>query len=907
MVADLTFILVPDSSAGRRLRRFLASKKTRLGLKVGTWIELLTELQTSYLVPESTGWSESLHKVLASRSDAFWAPSYKVDTNGVAASVEAAWREILSSQPPLTAWPVLQEPQRISRRLADLDALNGIDIKHWPADLAIAISVMKPDAKPVRPVSLYALDWDDQLNPWQLAVINHVAAQASPIAPELEANLAEFCQDIATPRAGDNSRLAIVQRALRDGDESWGDADGSCEFIACRDSLEGVETAAGLIQQRIENDPSLIPEDFGLLIPQDFDQAGRVKTIFERCGLPVSNLGLDVQERDLAHELLRFALMRFEGPAPSMAIQALVSNPLMPWPLDTGRRLAETLNDYDFSLKTHLVENAAQRKFLQIFEQPVSIEHLDAAIDRLIENLNPDATLAEHRERTPQTAIVIQQALRNGERDWQRLRELAPTQNVRFNAGSEVIQEGVCVVSEGRLPLHPLRELLVLDFSEGHFPASTTMPAAFSPDEWRSIRTQLQAQGNRIDLPHQKSMQARAALRRQLRHVSERVTFLIPRYSMTGATIAPSSSLMDFALLNKTTDEPERLILELEREHDRCQISGLPLIDPASDQYTCIEPRRIEAQDITLNANLLADHEISNEKPRTLSPSTLDTLLVSPLAWLLKKLGAEPKNWEPDAYTPLTNGSIAHEVFEVLFPEGSFEPQKDQLTEGLSEAFERGIGKVAPFLAGPEWAVERNHLKGIVERAAMAWADTMIGLGARLVQPEISLIGQFDGLAIAGQADAVLDVPDVGAVVLDYKNASSKRYLDRMEAGLDLQTALYREMLRTGGAKDQESDAAKRLAELNPTGVMYYTMQDKQAVADFPAPAALGNWRFDGREVSGNGLAQLQARFKELRQGLVRSPRDSEIKAFKKAGIGMYALESSALTAAVLDDQGGEA
>lgn len=46
------------------------------------------------------------------------------------------------------------------------------------------------------------------------------------------------------------------------------------------------------------------------------------------------------------------------------------------------------------------------------------------------------------------------------------------------------------------------------------------------------------------------------------------------------------------------------------------------------------------------------------------SPSRLETLLVSPLAWLLAEVGAEDMSWATEELDVLARGNIAHDVFE---------------------------------------------------------------------------------------------------------------------------------------------------------------------------------------------------------------------------------------------------
>ena len=51
----LSFLLVPDASAARRVRRLMAEQGARSGVVVGTWPELVEWARRSYLVAGAGG------------------------------------------------------------------------------------------------------------------------------------------------------------------------------------------------------------------------------------------------------------------------------------------------------------------------------------------------------------------------------------------------------------------------------------------------------------------------------------------------------------------------------------------------------------------------------------------------------------------------------------------------------------------------------------------------------------------------------------------------------------------------------------------------------------------------------------------------------------------------------------
>jgi len=73
------FLLTPDKSASRRLRRIVAESAARIGVTVGTWPELVTALQKNYNQLElADTWDISLKASARALTDAFWAKSMEV-------------------------------------------------------------------------------------------------------------------------------------------------------------------------------------------------------------------------------------------------------------------------------------------------------------------------------------------------------------------------------------------------------------------------------------------------------------------------------------------------------------------------------------------------------------------------------------------------------------------------------------------------------------------------------------------------------------------------------------------------------------------------------------------------------------------------------------------------------------
>ena len=90
-------------------------------------------------------------------------------------------------------------------------------------------------------------------------------------------------------------------------------------------------------------------------------------------------------------------------------------------------------------------------------------------------------------------------------------------------------------------------------------------------------------------------------------------------------------------------------------------------------------PRALEVEDLQFERDLLTLRTDKHGKPRPESPSSLETLMVSGLAWLLRALEAEPLAWAPESANPLVLGSVAHEIFENLFAPEVALPAREEI------------------------------------------------------------------------------------------------------------------------------------------------------------------------------------------------------------------------------------
>jgi ATP-dependent helicase/nuclease subunit B len=297
----------------------------------------------------------------------------------------------------------------------------------------------------------------------------------------------------------------------------------------------------------------------------------------------------------------------------------------------------------------------------------------------------------------------------------------------------------------------------------------------------------------------------------------------------------------------------------------------------------------------------LALNTDSNGQLKPESPSSLETMMVSRLAWLLRRLHAEPLGWAPEAPDVTLLGTLAHQVFEALFQANSPLPKREAIQAQVESLLDGAIRQHGPFLRGSQWQVERQHLAAELIKAALVWRDVLDGLGAQVLSNEQGLAGVFNGIAIHGKADVLLGLSDNRLLIVDYKRSSAGRRKPRMQKGYDCQASLYRTMLQTGGPKHKDNaELVQRLKSADQTGIVYYMLTDQTALSDTAliGSGAIPHWDVLEGDIAHHAIELIKRRLNELRAGLLCLNREDDAEFFdKQAGIKPFALEHSPLIA----------
>ena len=888
MKSTVTFLLTPDSAASRRLRRLITESSARLGVIVGTWTELVQLAERAYLtVPVVTDWREQMRCAASAVPDAFWSRSLEVAPDETLECLDTTLTKLLYARLPAMNLGIANS-ERLSERgvrhLSDLNRLHEAMARVVPHELAAIVNVLDSDSGDAQfGIVLYRHPAAPSLSVSQKALAEKIEADFG------EGDDPEFIEMLVSlfkrTCYGATVPLTFLQTHLFTCPPHQIDRDSSLQWVAVRDYLEEVEVVAGMIQHVMAEKCSLVFSSIGILLPDSPEYLTALSNVFSVAGIPLSGLPSRQPLRDIGHETVGDFIRAQQTPAPGMASASLFCSPLMPWSRAEGARLAQAIMDGD-----GLPDGNPLTAL--ILETPANTVELSSRLNKLRAVISAGSGPELHLGRAHALIGELLTLLAaGGDIDWNSLEQRSRPGILSDGAETSFNREGVSIFLEPSEPWRQCRLLFVLGFSSGRYPGLPTISPVFSQEDIHVLKDTL---GFDLERGQDLSRRRRELFIRQLSAASGEICFFTPRRDGTGGVLHPSETLTFMAQLFSGIKKPEELLLDIDNETDRGRIRHLALAAPAAAGG----PRALEVRDPDLGCDLLASRIDREGKQKPESPSGLEVLLVSPLAWLFQRYGLEPKEWATDMLDVMTKGSLAHSVFEQLFVPDTPLPDRTAISLKTPTLLTEAIRDLFPLLELDEWRVERRHLERDIEKAALRWGELLRELGASVVGVEVKLTGVLDTLPISGKADLLVTLPGKRMLVVDYKKSGSKARLERMKKGYDSQANLYRIMMTTGGAVDGGNELVKALKEVEDIGVMYYLLNDQTAISDSSdwTKGDIAGLHEMGAGTSDNAMAMIRERIRELEVGqVVLNTVDDEEWYKKKAGITPYAFDKSPL------------
>ena len=461
-----------------------------------------------------------------------------------------------------------------------------------------------------------------------------------------------------------------------------------------------------------------------------------------RSGLPGQVPGRDV----IGETALNLALAK-RPQTPAMVLASLALSPLMPWAAQTGRDLAESLMGGDFRGAILTDTPAHKELWDDIRASAGSLPQLRFLLDRICERIGKGDQVRARLtvppgEGTPDWEIILRGI------------QIAPP----MVADPDRNLEGVSLWSAHESPWRPCRHLIVSDFTDGLYPTRPRANPLFLDSEIAAIhaRTGVHLRGRAEGLA-----QSLALPDQQPQAVSGSVTFLIPWRDLAGGRLQLSAGLSLVARAMAGVEDASDLITDLSRQSPAEWPIAYHQLMPVP------EPAELPVELAFPGHDLLSLRRRDDGTSKPQSPSRLETLLVSPLAWLLAEVGAEDMSWSTEELDVMARGNIAHDVFEHVFLKDQPFPETEALVELISEAYDRAITRHAGYLRSPSWEMERRGLEREIMAAALRWRDHLLALNAKIIGNEIWLAGEARGINLHGTADALLALPDSALLILD--------------------------------------------------------------------------------------------------------------------------------------------
>lgn len=861
----MDFILVPDALTASETRYSLATRNT-MGTKVGSFSVLLETLAELWLIePSELDWNAGLQEQALAMENAFWAKSIQVDEPSTLAELKASL-QFLFNYVPLGAQPSkIKAPcNRNERYYNDLVSLiKAVGERPAPDQLAEQWFAEHQELC-IEPIHVYPRLPEEKLCPWQQQVLDILGTKGwlqpepskydfipTPKAADVDANVQQFADKLFQPDTGTIPRDNLY-------------------WLTCRDQLQEVEAVTSMIQAA---EQGVSPDRIAVVVPHSGDYELWLDKHFEYAGLIASNIRPESDVFDWQSSLIHDLLTSLVQPDIPMALMSAMINPLMPWSARTGHKLAERFSEgKELSLwEGSKAEEVAMLGLLQDPPAKSDMEVLDwlteiAANTRdprikglgnkrlrsLLDNVRRLMVLYKDQPFEDQIAHVARQ-LPVGTLESQEDR-------IRYLHAINIIREGE------PLPFQ-VDELFVLGFNEGHYTYQPEHTGPIPREAWDELAPKA---GLPIPTIEQCQLSWQADFAQLLRKADHRITFLRSLVDQQGNALEPSDTLLDMALCFQPLAELEPEVLErpvLSSEHDLLRTTTVKVEEPESHQ----------SEDLQLDPEVINKARINADgtlKPE--SPSSLEKLMQSPLAWLLYRLGIKSRRWEPQTPDISVKGIVAHRVFELFQPH-----QNETWSEALFDRlFDQAVREKAAFLDSSQWRLKRTELRNRVSRALNDFAAWCQKEGWTVSEVELELQGELWNTPLKGFVDAVLTQNDQ-ALILDYKTSKHASRLKRLDKGYELQTVVYRELYRQQGQGVEVMSG-------------YYTLNDTTLLADQSLPASeelnVVQSELDLSAQSAEAVSLVQSRLQDLKVGVIKLNQRTDEKAWKDRGITPYAL-----------------
>ncbi|MGR5258334.1 PD-(D/E)XK nuclease family protein [Vibrio astriarenae] len=899
------FVLMPDALSSRQCRQYLAEDGC-VNVKVGTSVALFEQVAELWLLDFNTDASpefdEAVRQAAYQVENAFWSKSLVVDEVTTVRELSDTLKHVYKQLPvtcdfesiPLGYFTSVGVDNRTNNYWNDLNVLCS-KMGHIRPYEQQFIAQWLNEGKRHKPLSPFTVivPQDMILEPWLHDAIsrcnaNNYLAVSHQKLSEIQRRIDSFYK-----QQSKNHALEQLSKGLFSPSEQEPSALSSdnLSIISARDELEECQVLISRLHAVLDKQPSS-KSDIAVVLPKHSHHRQLLQSMMVDAGIAFSILSVASNEYQwdvlLLKELIELFLVKkqAQGYVADIQYASMLVNPLMPWSVAFGQkqyRLYLSNKDYLENAEYNQYIDDKYLSLLRLLFSPISHS---ANVVEWLESITP---LLRVRGRYNQSSFIKQfdaiklsiSDIANNDEAIANISKHLDPQVVQTECENRWFLNSILLMSEQDMLIKPVEHLFVLGFNKGAFEVKPKVPGVFQLDQWRAISQAIVPTTETLHRltslpdffsPLLKDEPAIERLKRLFSGANCGIHISLSEQSFVGDALQPSSTLFEMAILlqKETGIDPERLIKPVKHYPQ-----AVPFLS-----YQAVSDEQCEALNETLpsalqlHKDLLAIHTDQQGVPRPESPTSLIRMMISPLAWLLDKQNIRSLAWEAEQCTPRIKGLVVHSVFEH-----HFDPDSTLNLESFDALFDHVIEKDAPFLNRSQWRLEKASLKSDTKRALTALVDWCDVDGWQSVTQEQKLTGEYFDLPIKGTVDAVFAKGDT-KLILDYKTSRTSGISGRINAGYDIQTQLYTEMVK----QTSEDNGGKYISG-------YYSSTEQKIVSNYPIEsksALLSN--IEPKYIAGiNSSTQkaeeaIKARISELRDGVVTLNQETDFPLWNKRG-----------------------
>ncbi|WP_029407284.1 PD-(D/E)XK nuclease family protein [Thiomicrorhabdus sp. Milos-T2] len=866
----IDFVLVPDGLSGSFVRNKLA--KSRLnGVKVGNFSALLETLKSLWVFDVSDNdWDKKLLESALMMDSAFWSQSISVDEQSVIHHLDKSLKHMLSALPLNASFSKIKKPESKSERyFNDLVDLHKKMQRIRPLNQEVAKKWLNQvNGLSLDTINLYLNTELFQFDTWQHEVINELSKNAE----ELTQNQSLILDVLENTSNEYESKFSPLKNSLFTSKDPI-DIPNGFNGLKPRDDLEACEVVASMIQKAIKNDISF--DEIAVVYPSGTNYPIWLAKVFQQAGISVSNLPSQQTVFDWQTALLRDLVLLQAQNTPPMARMSVLSNPLMPW-RNHKSRISIIENELDDNVRA--VANEISEGFIDLLEQKTKDSNETIQwLTEIAKHFKPLNELGLTNERFNDKLKQLESWFELYAKDsfveqCQKLLNQLQAHSINLSSEKNHYLNAVTVLASNEVLLKPVKHLFIIGFNQGHYSSNASALASktvLNNQAWSLLGKKVGLDLNSFE---QKVDFDQYQLKELLGKAQESLTILASQQDFEGGRLHLSETALDVALCFMPPEkvDPDSLFETLPKANH-------PLLEFA--EVIIPEHASINIEDLDLKTNILNLHTDEDGNQRSESPSSFETMMVSPLAWLLDRQGIKDKGWNVQELDVMLQGTVAHKVFE-LFKEKQDKAFSDSL---YNQLFQQAVTKEASFLLESEWRLELVQLKQQVKPAFEKFIRWSSQTGWRIAEVEQRFSGEIWGTPVKGFADAILK-KETSVLVLDYKKSKSKDRLTRLSRGFDLQTYIYRELYQQQYGQTEIHSG-------------YYNLNDQVMVldqiqaVDSDIKVVAPDISIEEQSVKARNL--VQNRLSQLQSGQVELNSNQDQANWEKEGIKAYALKDN--------------